>query len=108
MAANRLQYAQQRRQQALKLLGDGYGCTELVAKLAEDWGCSRRSSRRYVSDAYGELVADLNPVQSTEMLASVINRLEATAHKSFEQGQYACVIGACKLLAELALTPYKR
>ena len=26
--------AQQRRQQALKLLGEGFGCTELTAKLA--------------------------------------------------------------------------
>jgi hypothetical protein len=67
---------QQRQQEALKLLGDGYGCTELTAKLADQWGCSRRQSRRYVAAAYAELVADFTEVEAVDMLASIINRLE--------------------------------
>ena len=66
--------AHYRKQEALKLLGDGWGCTELVAKLAADWGCSRRTSRRYVSAAYSELVADLEDVQASDMLASIVAR----------------------------------
>ena len=35
----------QRRQQALKLLGDGYGTSEAVSHLSETWGCSRRTAQ---------------------------------------------------------------
>ncbi|MBM5793738.1 MAG: hypothetical protein FJ057_07360 [Cyanobacteria bacterium K_DeepCast_0m_m1_088] len=99
--------SKQRQQEALKLLGDGYGCTELTAKLADQWGCSRRQSRRYVAAAYAELVADFTEVEAADMLAQIINRLETVARKAAEQGQHACVIGACKLLAELAVTPHR-
>ena len=97
----------QRRQQALELLGAGYGCTELVAKLASEWGCSRRTSRRLVSDAYKELVSDLDEVQAADMLAQLVNRLEQVARLAAESNQHACVIGACRLLAELVVSPHR-
>jgi hypothetical protein len=99
--------AHQRKQEALKLLGDGWGCTELVAKLAADWGCSRRTSRRYVSAAYRELVADLTPVQAADMLASIVARLERAARKADEAGQHAVVVGACKALLEAVVIPHR-
>ena len=97
----------QRRQQALGLLGAGYGCTELVAKLASEWGCSRRTSRRLVSDAYKELVSDLDEVQAADMLAQLVNRLEQVARLAAESNQHACVIGACRLLSELVVSPHR-
>ena len=97
--------AHYRKQEALKLLGDGWGCTELVAKLAVDWGCSRRTSRRYVSAAYSELVADLEDVQASDMLASIVARLERAARKADEAGQHAVVVGACKALLDAVVVP---
>jgi hypothetical protein len=97
----------QRQQEALQLLGEGWGATELVAELAARWGCSRRTSRRYVAKAYTEMVADLGEVQAADMLASIVNRLETAARKASEQGQHACVIGACRLLSELVVAPHR-
>ena len=97
----------QRRQQALKLLGEGWGTSELTAKLAGEWGCSRRTSRRLVSDAYKELVSDFDEVQAADMLAQLVNRLEQVARLAAESNQHACVIGACRLLAELVVSPHR-
>jgi hypothetical protein len=94
-----------RRQEALRLLGEGYGCTELVSKLAEQWGCSRRTSRRYVAAAYAELVSDLTPVEAKDMLASVVGRLERLARKAEADGQYAAAVGACRSLIDAVVTP---
>ena len=94
-----------RRQEALRLLGEGYGCTELVSKLAEQWGCSRRTSRRYVSAAYAELVSDLTPVQASDMLATIVGRLERLARKAEADGQYAAAVGACRSLLDAVVEP---
>jgi len=99
--------SKQRQQEALKLLGGGYGCSELTSLLSDRWGCSRRTAQRHVYGAYAVLVADLQEVQAADMLAQLVNRLETVARKASEQGQHACVIGACKLLAELVVTPHR-
>lgn len=99
--------AQQRQQEALKLLGEGYGCTELVTVLADRWGCSRRSARRHVYRAHAELVADLEGVEAADMLATIINRLETIARKAEAAGQYGAAVGACRTLGELAVTPHR-
>ena len=98
---------QQRQQEALELLGAGWGTSELVAKMADQWGCSRRTSRRLVSAAYKELVSDLDEVQAADMLAQIVNRLEQVARQAAEANQHACVIGACRLLAELVVAPHR-
>jgi hypothetical protein len=93
--------AHQRRQQALKLLGEGFGCTELTAKLSGEWGCSRRQARRYVAGAYSEMVDDLEHVEASDMLAQLVNRLEQVARLAIESGQHGAAVGACKLLSKL-------
>lgn len=98
---------QQRLQEALQLLGQGYGCTELVAELADRWGCSRRASRRYVAKAYEEMVADLGHVEAADMLATLINRLERIARRAEEAKQYGAAVGACRTLGELAVAPHR-
>lgn len=96
---------QQRLQEALRLLSEGYGCTELVALLADRWGCSRRTARRYVYRAHGEIVSDLEGVEKHDLLASAINRLERIARKAEEREQYAAAVGACRSLLDLAMRP---
>ena len=99
--------AQQRRQQALKLLGEGWGTSELTAKLSGEWGCSRRQARRYVAHAHAELMADLDDVQAANVLATLINRLEQVARLAAESGQHGAAVGAARLLAELVVSPHR-
>jgi hypothetical protein len=96
-----------RRQEALRLLGEGYGCSELVSHLAETWGCSRRTAQRYVVAAYAELVSDLTPIQAADMLATIVGRLERVARKAEEAGQYGAAVGACRSLMEAVVEPHR-
>jgi len=96
-----------RRQEALRLLGDGYGTTEAVSHLSETWGCSRRTAQRYVVFAYAELVSDLTPIQAAGMLASVVNRLERVARKAEAAGQYGAAVGACRSLLDAVVEPHR-
>jgi hypothetical protein len=96
-----------RNQEALQLLAEGYGCTQLTSQLADKWGCSRRQARRYVAGAHAELVADLTHVEAATLLASLINRLERIAHKAEQDNQLAAAVGACRLLGELVISPQR-
>ena len=97
----------QRRREALALLGAGCGTSELTAKLAAQWGCSRRQSRRYVAHAHAELMADLDDVQAANVLATLINRLEQVSRLAAESGQHGAAVGAARLLAELVVSPHR-
>ncbi|MCP9942850.1 hypothetical protein KBY70_10665 [Cyanobium sp. ATX 6E8] len=92
----------QRQQEALRMLGEGYGCTELVTALADQWGCSRRTARRYVYKAHAELVDDLEHVEKHDMLAACVNRLERIARKAEKAGQFAAAVGATRSLLDLS------
>ena len=94
-----------RRQEALRLLGEGYGCSELVALLTERWGCSRRTAQRYVGTAYAALRADLTPLEAADVLATIVGRLERVARKAEADGQYAAAVGACRSLLDAVVTP---
>ena len=93
---------QQRQQEALAMLGEGYGCTKLVTALADRWGCSRRTARRYVYKAHCQLVDDLECVENHDMLAACINRLERIARKAEKAGQHAAAVGATRSLLDLS------
>ena len=96
---------QQRQHEALKLLGDGFGTSELVAELALQWGCSRRTARRYVYRAHRQLVDDLEHFENHDMLAACINRLERIARKAEKAGPYSAAVGATRSLMDLAARP---
>ena len=87
----------QRLQWAMKQIDRGVGFSELASLVAETWGCSRRNARRVVSDAHKEWMdvafGDDN-VDQRGLLFQCIARLERTARKAEEAGNYACVIGA--------------
>ena len=88
---------QQRLQWAIKKIDQGVGFSELASLVAETWGCSRRNARRVVSDAHKEWMdvafGDDN-VDQRDLLFQCIARLERTARKAEEAGNFACVIGA--------------
>jgi DNA-binding CsgD family transcriptional regulator len=89
---------QQRQQEVLKMLGEGYGCTELVTALSDRWGCSRRTARRAVYKAHA-----LEHVEKQDMLAACVNRLERIARKAEKAGQYAAAVGATRSLLDLSM-----
>jgi hypothetical protein len=99
---------EQRRQEVLRMLGDGWGTSELTSHLTDAWGCSRRTARRAVNAGLQELVADLEPVQAAQMLASLVARAERIARKAEECGQYGAAIGAVRTLNELVVEPHRQ
>ena len=88
---------QQRHEWAMKQIDKGVGFSELASLVAETWGCSRRQARRVVTEAHKEwmdLAFGDDNVDQRDLLFQCIARLERTARKAEEAGNYACVIGA--------------
>ena len=99
MTASRVTKSQkkQRLEWAMKKIDQGVGFSELASLVAETWGCSRRNARRVVTEAHKEwmdLAFGDDNVDQRDLLFQCIARLERTARKAEESGNYACVIGA--------------
>ena len=99
MTASRVTKLQkkQRLEWAMKKIDQGVGFSELASLVAETWGCSRRNARRVVTEAHKEwmdLAFGDDNVDQRDLLFQCIARLERTARKAEEAGNYACVIGA--------------
>ena len=87
----------QRLEWTMKKIDQGVGFSELASLVAETWGCSRRQARRVVTEAHKEwmdLAFGDDNVDQRDLLFQCIARLERTARKAEEAGNYACVIGA--------------
>ena len=87
----------QRLQWAMTQIDRGVGFSELASLVAETWGCSRRQARRVVTEGHKEwmdLAFGDDNVDQRDLLFQCIARLERTARKAEEAGNYACVIGA--------------
>ena len=88
---------QQRHEWALRKIDQGVGFSELAFLVAETWGCSRRNARRVVSDAHKEwmdVAFGDDKLDQRDLLFQCIARLQLTARKAEEAGNWACVIGA--------------
>ena len=99
MTASRVTKSQkkQRLDWTMKKIDQGVGFSELASLVAETWGCSRRNARRVVTEAHKEwmdLAFGDDNVDQRDLLFQCIARLERTARKAEEAGNYACVIGA--------------
>ena len=99
MTASRVTKSQkkQRLEWAMKKIDQGVGFSELASLVAEAWVCSRRNARRVVTEAHKEwmdLAFGDDNVDQRDLLFQCIARLERTARKAEEAGNYACVIGA--------------
>ena len=95
---------QQRLQWAMKQIDKGVGFSELASLVAETWGCSRRQARRVVTEAHKEwmdLAFGDDNVDQRDLLFQCIARLERTARKAEESGNYACVIGCVAQLNKM-------
>jgi hypothetical protein len=95
----------QRHQAALAMLAEGCPFSAAVARIAEDWGCSRRQARNVVHRALDEIVADCEAVDHKQLLADTVARIQRIAAKAEKAEQYAAAIGACNSLAGLVLIP---
>ena len=95
---------QQRHEWAMKQIDRGVGFSELASLVAETWGCSRRQARRVVSDAHRdwmELAFGDDKLDQRDLLFQCIARLERTARKAEESGQFAVVVGCVSQLNKM-------
>ena len=95
---------QQRHEWAMRKIDQGVGFSELATLVAEIWGCSRQNARRVVSDAHKEWMdvafGDDN-VDQCDLLFQSAARLERTARKAEEAGQFAVVVGCVAQLNKM-------
>lgn len=100
--ANRVESDQRLRWCFQQLLQCRPTCT-VVAELAEREGISRRQARRYVADAYAEMIAEIEEVNldRKHMLVQTVHALQRTIERGISTGQGAVVIGAVRTLDQL-------
>ena len=82
---------------AMKKIDQGVGFSELASLISETWGCTRRNARHVVSLAHKEwmdVAFGAGELDQRDLLFQCVARLERTARKAEEAGNYACVIGA--------------
>ena len=95
---------QQRHEWAMRKIDQGVGFSELASLVAETWGCSRRNARRVVTEAHKEWMdvafGDDN-VDQRDLLFQSVARLERTARKAEEAGQFAVVVGCVAQLNKM-------
>ena len=94
----------QRLEWAMKKIDQGVGFSELASLVAETWGCSRRNARRVVSDAHKEwmdVAFGDDKLDQRDLLFQSVARLERTARKAEEAGQFAVVVGCVAQLNKM-------
>ena len=92
---------QQRHEWAMKQIDRGVGFSELASLISETWGCTRRNARHVVSLAHKEwmdIAFGAEEIDQRDLLFQQVARLERTARKAEESGNFACVIGAVQLM----------
>ncbi len=94
----------QRHAWAIRQIDKGVGFSELATLVAETWGCSRRQARRVVADAHKEwmhLCFGSEDIDQRALLFQSVARLERTARKAEECGQFAVVVGCVAQLNKM-------
>ena len=86
----------QRHEWAIRPIDAGVGLSELTALTAETWGVSRRTARDVTAKAHNDWIEAFNhqDINQRDLLFQCLGRLERTARKAEESGNFACVIGA--------------
>ena len=95
---------QQRHEWAMKQIDKGLGFSELASLVAETWGCTRQNARRVVSDAHKEwmdVAFGDDKLDQRDLLFQSVARLERTARKAEEAGQFAVVVGCVAQLNKM-------
>ena len=91
---------QQRHEWAMKQIDKGVGFSELASLTSKTWGVTRRQDRTVVKEAHKEWLDAFNgeDINQRDLLFQCLGRLERTARKAEESGNFACVIGAVQLM----------
>ena len=85
----------QRHKWAMKQIDRGVGFSELASLISETWGCTRRNARHVVSLAHKEwmdIAFGAEEIDQRDLLFQSVARLERTARKAEEAGQFAVVV----------------
>ena len=82
----------QRRAYVLRMIGEGWGLSELTTHVADLWGLSRKQARRYVSEANAEFVNDYEAENSCFLFACIdkLERVARTSAKKVIQQHHLC------------------
>lgn len=88
---------------AARLLLKGHSASRVVAELAEREGISLRSARRYVSQGYERIMADIEEAQvdRREIVAQSIHMLQEGAARALNTNHIAAMVGCLRELREL-------
>ena len=91
---------QQRHEWAMKQIDKGVGFSELASLTSKTWGVTCRQARTVVKEAHKEWLDAFNDedINQRDLLFQCLGRLERTARKAEESGNFACVIGAVQLM----------
>ena len=95
---------QQRYEWAMKQIDRGVGFSELASLISETWGCTRRNARHVVSLAHKEwmeIAFGAEELDQRDLLFQSVARLERTARKAEEAGQFAVVVGCVAQLNKM-------
>ena len=78
----------------------GSNNTECLVYARQTWGVTRRQARTVVKEAHKEWLDAFNDedINQRDLLFQCLGRLERTARKAEESGNFACVIGAVQLM----------
>lgn len=96
---------QKRHNFAAELLAKGTPFSTVVARVAQEWGCSRRQARNIANAALLEVVGDLEVVEVKSLLADTLHRLQRIAMRAEQCGQFGAAVGALRSLHEFAIEP---
>ena len=94
----------QRHEWAMKQIDKGVGFSELASLISETWGCTRRNARHVVSLAHKEwmeIAFGAEEIDQRDLLFQSVARLERTARKAEEAGQFAVVVGCVAQLNKM-------
>ena len=95
---------QQRHEWAMKQIDKGVGFCELASLISETWGCTRRNARHVVSLAHKEwleIAFGAEEIDQRDLLMQSVARLERTARKAEESGQFAMVVSCVAQLNKM-------
>ena len=88
----------------MKQIDKGVGFSELASLISETWGCTRRNARHVVSLAHKEwmeIAFGAEEIDQRDLLFQSVARLERTARKAEEAGQFAVVVGCVAQLNKM-------
>ena len=105
MAKTTRQERDRRRQRAVQLLAEGLGPVDVVARLASETGCSRRTALRDTNLGQMKLVESIDSQTLEQLVAWCCASYARLMHKAEEAGQFGAAVGSLNGLVGLLVKP---